>query len=213
MKNMCKKRLTAFLMLTLPLISGCAGLLSKQPVQISYYSLDNSQLNAPADTDSSRNNAMPTLIVNTPKTAAGFDTRHMMYTRAPHKLEHFAQNEWVDTPANMLQPLMVSAIAKTGSFSAVISKLGAVKADLRLESEVLRLVQVFDQKASVVYFSLRVAIINNTTGKIVALREFDERVIANSNNPVGGVTAANTAVDAMLKKLGAFSTETVTNWK
>ena len=212
MNNMAIKKLTAFLVLTLPLITACSGLLSKQSVQIGYYSLESSQLNAPAESQSSSNNALPTLIINTPKAAAGFDTRHMMYTRAPHKLEYFARNEWVDTPANMLQPLMIATIANTGNFSAVIPKLGAVKADLRLESEVLKLVQAFDQKPSVVYFSLRAVMINNATGKIVALREFKEQAIAKSDDPNGGVNAANVAVDAALKKLSAFSAETTINW-
>lgn len=207
---MAIKQLTAFLVLTLPLITACSSLLSKQSVQTTYYSLDNSQLNAPAKSQS--NNILPTLVVHTPKAAAGFDTRHMMYTRAPHKLEYFARNEWVDTPANMLQPLMVSAIANTGHFGAVIPKLSAVKADLRLESEVLRLVQAFDQKPSVIYFSLRATMINNTTGKILALRDFDEQAITKSDDPIGGVNAANAAVDAALKKLSAFSTETASNW-
>lgn len=212
MKNMAIKKLTAFLMLTIPLITACSSLLSKQSVQTTYYYLDDSSLNASAKSQSN-NNALPTLIVHAPKAAAGFDTRHMMYTRAPHKLEYFARNEWVDTPANMLQPLMVSAIASTGNFGAVIPKLSAVKADLRLESEVLKLVQAFDQKPSVIYFSLRATMINNATGKIIALRDFDEQVIAKSDDPVGGVNAANAAVDAALKKLSAFSTEAASNWK
>ena len=52
----------------------------------------------------------PTLIVNPPHAAAGFDSPRIIYVREPHKLEYFAHSEWVDTPARMLAPLLVAAI-------------------------------------------------------------------------------------------------------
>lgn len=195
-------------LLTLLLATGCSALLPKPPINTAYYSLSNMQAKTQASKAVNINNALLTLIVNTPKAAAGFDTRHMMYTRSPYQLEYFARNEWIDTPPNMLQPLMVAAIEQTQAFNAVLPKLTAVKADLRLESEVIKLVQDFNTKPSVLQFTLRATIIDNTTGKIVALREFNEHAIAVSDDPIGGVTAANQAVNNVLKQLGMFSTET-----
>lgn len=213
MINIFVRRLTQGFIFTLPLLSGCSTLLSKQPIHTTYYSLDSVESKTHADNISNTNNTLPTLIINPPKAAAGFDTRHMMYTRMPHQLEYFARNEWIDTPAHLLQPLIVSAIHYKQNFITVISKPNAIKADLRLESEMLRLLQQFDSKPSVVRFTLRVSIINNATGKIVALREFDERVIATSDDPTGGVIAANQAVKLALDKLVILSEEAVMNWK
>lgn len=212
MKIASKKWLTTFLLLTLPFISACTNLLVKQSVQTTYHALDAMPIDAQNNQINS-DKSLPTLIVNTPKAAAGFDTRHMMYTRLPHQLEYFARNEWVDTPANMLQPLMISAIKHTGKFGAVIPKLGAVKADLRLESEVIRLVQTFNQKPSTVQFTLRVVLIDNATGKIIDLHEFNEKVTAESDNPTGGVNAANSAVNSALEKLGDFAAKAASDWK
>lgn len=213
MINVARIKRVQFLVLMLPLLTGCTSLLSTQVTQTTYHSLDTTAFNAQIEDHSNTAHDLPTLIVNTPKAAAGFDTRRMMYSRSQHQLEYFARNEWIDTPSHMLQPLIVSAIENSQRFSAVVPKMAAAKTDLRLESEILSLLQDFNSKPSVVRFTFRATIINNVTGQVVALREFDERVIATSDDPSGGVKAANKAVNNALEKLGLFSAETALNWK
>ena len=213
MKNVLIRQLTQLFILMLPLMAGCTALLSKQPQQTTYYSLERAQSKPQTDQPSINTNyRLPTLIINIPKAAAGFDTQRMMYTRARHQLEYFARNEWIDTPAQMLQPLMISAIEKTGAFNAVLAKQSVVASDLRLESEVIKLVQNFNTKPSHVQFTLRATMIDSVTNKVIALREFDERVDAKSDNPIGGVLAANVAVNLALSKLSVFSSQTAINW-
>lgn len=206
------KRLFMALTLTLPLLSSCSMLLSKQALQMTYYSLDATESKTQIDEYVNANDTLPTLIVNMPKAAAGFDTRHMIYTRSPHKLEYFAQNEWIDTPAHMLQPLIVATIEHSHSFKGVLPKQDLVKSELRLDSEIVRLIQSFSIKPSQVQFVLRATIIDNVTNKVIAYREFDERVNAKTDNPFGGVIAANQAVNATLEKLSLFSKETASTW-
>lgn len=236
MKNKAAKYLGLFFivimpLLTLSLLTGCTGLLSKQPLQTTtYYSLELVESRAQAapvlnsNPVLNTNARLPTLVIHTPKATAGFDTRRMMYTRHPHQLEYFARNEWVDTPARMLQTLMVSAIEQTGDFNAVLPKYSLVKSELSLESEIVRLIQifpskpvfpgkpVFPSKPSQLQFTLRVAIIDNTTGKVVAQREFSETVTTTSNDPIGGVVAANQAVNVVLEKISAFTHEATITW-
>ena len=210
----------AFLsLLMLPLLTGCSGLLAKQPLQTTtYYSLETAEpkaLAAPVlNTDAvlNTNARLPTLVINTPKAAAGFDTRRMMYTRNQHQMEYFARNEWVDTPAHMLQTLMIAAIAETGDFNAVLPKYSLVKSELRLETEIVRLIQIFSSKPSHVQFTLRASIIDNTTSKVIASSEFSEKVNAASDDPIGGVLAANQAVNAVLEKMSAFTHEATIAW-
>ena len=196
----------------LPLIASCTALLSKQPLQTTYYSLERAESKPQTEPLLNNANRLPTLIINIPKAVAGFDTQRMMYTRAPHQLEYFAHNEWIDTPAQMLKPLMISAIEKTGAFNAVFAKQSVVTGDLRLESEVIKLVQDFSTKPSHVQFALKVSMINNTTHQVIATQEFNERVNANSDNPIGGVLAANVAINLALDKLSVFSSQTATKW-
>ena len=210
MINNVKRLFLAILILLL--LPACTTLLSKQSLQMTYYSLDAADFKLPRDESVSANTALPTIIINMPKAAAGFDTRRMMYTRAPHKLEFFAQNEWIDTPARMLQALIMTTIFNTRSFKAVLLKQDRVKSELRLDCEIVKLIQSFNVKPSQVQFVLRATIIDNVTNKVVAYREFDERVNAVLDNPNGGAIAANQAVNAALEKLALFSKDTISIW-
>lgn len=195
------------------LTTGCNAMLSKQPLQTTYYSLDGNQFESIEQYTQNSNLKLPTLIINPPKANAGFDSRRMMYTRAPHQIEYFAKNEWVDTPARMLQPLMVSAIEKIGYFKAVLPKDSLVKSNIRLETEIVQLIQMFDSKPSRVQFTLRAALIDNVNNKIIAHREFEEVTKANSDDPIGGVNAANQAVNILLERLRKFSQEAAIAWQ
>ena len=218
MNKQLSKLFYIFLLLSLPFVAGCNALLTKQPLQMTYYSLESSQTQSPDQLSPSSNLKSPTLIIHMPTANTGFNTRRMMYTQTLHQLEYFAKNEWIDTPARMLQPLLVSAIEKTAGFNAVLPKYGSVKSDIRLESEIVQLIQIFNtkpslRKSSKVQFTLRATIIDNTTNKVIAHQEFNEVVDAESDDPVGGVTAANLAVNKALEKLSIFCQQAATAWQ
>ena len=99
--------------------------------------------------------AAPTLIVNPPHAAAGFDSRRIIYVRELHKLEYFAHSEWVDTPARMLAPLIVAALENGGAFRAVVLTPSAASGDFRLDTEIVRLQHEFGTGPSRVRFTLR----------------------------------------------------------
>lgn len=190
------------------LVGGCSTLLPAPPPQSSYYSLDGIPYEARAKSiPSTPTSAKLTMIINNPRAAAGYDSRHIIYTRQAHKLEYFAHSEWVDAPAHMLAPLMMTAIERSGAFNAVVLSPSNIVGDFRLDTEIVRLQQEFDSQPSKVRFTLRVYMVNNATRKVIAWREFDETAIAKSKDPYGGVVAANQAVQAVLEKLTDFSRE------
>ncbi len=190
------------------LASGCSTLLPAPPPQSTYYSLDGIPYEARATSiPSTPISTKPTMIINIPRAAAGYDSRHIIYTRQAHKLEYFAHSEWVDAPAHMLAPLMMTAVEHSGVFNAVVLSPSNIVGDFRLDTEIVRLQQEFDSQPSKVRFTLRVYIVNNATRKVIAWREFDETATAKSEDPYGGVVAANQAVQAVLEKLTAFSSE------
>jgi cholesterol transport system auxiliary component len=155
----------------------------------------------------------PTLIVNPPHAAAGFDSPHIMYVREAHKLEYFAHNEWVDPPARMLAPLLVAAIDNTGAFRAVVLAPSVAAGDLRLDTEIIRLQQEFGTQPSRVRFTLRAYLVEDKSRRVLAWREFEAAVPAASENPYGGVVAANGAVQSVLDDLAAFCAGAVRAWK
>ena len=194
--------------LSLALLSACGSLLPTPAAQPQRYSLDQAGLNV-APTPASKQG--PTLIVNPPRAASGFDSQRINYVRQPHLLEYYAQNEWVDTPARMLAPLIVSAIENTGAFRAVILTPSAATGELRLHTEIIRLQHDLSAQPGRVVFTLRAYLVDTTSRKVVASREFNETVIASSETPYAGVVAANLAVQAGLAKLAIFCQEIAQN--
>jgi cholesterol transport system auxiliary component len=174
-----------------------------------YYSLDSAPGVVPASAASAatRKSQAPTLIINAPHAAAGFDSQRMIYQREAHKLDYFAHSEWVDPPARMLGPLLVAVIAKSGAFHAVVLTPGAASGDLRLDTEIIRLQHEFKSSPSRVRFTLRATLVEDRTRRVLAWREFEALVPAASEDSYGGVLAANQAVQNVLQDLSHFLTE------
>lgn len=187
----------------LVILASCASLLPVPPPKTTFYALDNihSKLQATQPTTTS---VKPTILINTPRASAGFNSQHMMYVREAPKLEYFAQNEWIDTPARMLAPLLVSTVQNSQVFHAVVQSPSNVVADFRLDTEIVSLQQNFQTKPSTVQFKLRVYMVDNVTRKVIAWHEFEDTVISKSENAAGGAQAANLAVQSVLNKVAAF---------
>ena len=145
-----------------------------------------------------------TLIVATPHAATSFDSRRMMYLRRGDELEYFAHNEWIDTPARMLAPLIVAAVEARGIYRAVVLTPSPATGQVRLETEILRLQQEFLAAPSRVRFTLRAQLVESATRRVVASREFEAVAAAPSENPRGGVTAAHEAVRKVLGEVADF---------
>ena len=148
-----------------------------------------------------------TLIVNPPHAAAGFDSERIIYVRQVSQLEYFAHNEWVDTPARMLAPLIVAAIEQSGAFRAVVQMPSTAAGDMRLDTEILRLQHEFLSTPSRVRFTLRAYLVDTATRRVLASHEFEAVATAPGEDPYGGVVAATQAVRKVLEELAAFCAE------
>ena len=155
------------------------------------------------------NAALATLIINTPKAAAGYGTSHIVYARRTHEIEYFAFSLWVDTPAQMLTPLIVRAVERTGAFQAVLAAPTAASSRFRLDTEIIRLQQDFSTSPSRVRLTLRAVLLETTTKAVIARREIDASVASRSEDTYGGVIAAQTVTQRVLTELAAFCAEVV----
>lgn len=192
---------------------GCGSLLPPAAPLPVVYALDSAPAVKSARAPVGGGMVAPTLAVNPPRAAAGFDSRHMIYTRKAHQLEYFAHSEWVDTPARMLAPLIVAAIESSGSFGGVALAPSAAASDLRLDTEILRLQQEFDRSPSRVRLTMRASVVDGVSRRLLATREFDVTVEAGSDDPYGGVKAANLALRTALDQLAGFSRDAALAWK
>jgi cholesterol transport system auxiliary component len=187
--------------LALTLLGGCGALRSTVSTQPNYYSLAATGVSAIPAANAT---TAPTLIVSPPHAAAGFDSRHIMYMRHASQLEYFAHNEWIDTPARMLAPRIVAAVERTAAFRAVVQTPSTAAGEMRLDTEILRLQHEFLGTPSQVRFTLRAYLVESATRRVIVAQEFEAVVPAASEDPLGGVVAANRAVETVLDNLAAF---------
>lgn len=198
--------------LLLVLLSACGILDTTREARPAFYSLYEARPGARSSIAAPPSITGPTLIVNPPHAAPGFDSHRIIYVREPHQLEYFARSEWVDTPARMIAPGIVAALENTSAFGAVVMTPSVAAGDLRLDVEILRLQHEFASAPSHVRFTLRAYLVDNETRQVLAWREFDEIVEAEQDNPYGGVVAANRAVQNVMARLASLCAKTAGSW-
>ena len=154
-----------------------------------------------------RAQAQATLLVLPPQARPDIDTMQMAYSLRSHQLAYFARNQWAETPAQMLQPLLVRTMEATGAFVAVLTppQTGGVK--LALRTEIVDLVQDFAVEPPVLRLSLRATLNDEAANRTIATREWTLRQPMAQKTPAAGVLASNEAVARILRELAAFVLE------
>jgi len=156
-------------------------------------------------------NGKLTLFVSPTRAYPGFDTRRMVYVQQPHELGYFSRNEWADSPSRMFAPLLVQSLEHRGIFHAVVLSQNAAQADVRLDTEIVRLQQEFLSKPSKLHLTMRAQLIDSSTRQVLATQEFDVSEEAPSDDPYGGVIAANRAVNTVLARIADFCSVQMAN--
>lgn len=147
-----------------------------------------------------------TLLVNVPQTTQAYDTTQMAYIACPYELSYFSKNAWIDTPAQMLLPLMVQSLQNTCHYHAVVTPPFIGQSDLILSTQLVQLQQEFLEckSCSREHIIMRAQLINAATQRIIAACQFEVCERAPQNCPYGGVVAANCATAKLLAQLTQF---------
>lgn len=179
------------------LLTACTGLQAPRVENTQLYVLDARPTTQLTHT---RNNQV--LAISMPEAWPGFDTPQMAYVQHPLTLEYFATHRWADTPAHLLKPLLAQALEP--HFRAVVPSPGLIPADLRLDTELIRLQQDFATRPSRMQLGLRAQLIDIKSKRVIAVRVFDESEPADSEDAYGGVLATNRALQRVLEQLADF---------
>ncbi len=178
------------------LLAGCTGLQAPKVDSVHLYALDAQAASPP------QHKIPATLAISLPTAWPGYDTPQIVYQRQPLELEHFVTHRWADTPARMLRPLLARALEP--AFQAVIQTPGAISADYRLDTELIRLQQNFTSNPSQVQLVLRAQLIDLKDQRVLAVKRFDESENSATEDAYGGVVAANRALQRVLQQLAEF---------
>jgi cholesterol transport system auxiliary component len=180
-------------------LAACAGVQPQQVEKQNVYLLE-----AGTAAEAPRPTSDLVIEVGIPRARAGFDTDQMAYTRRPGEIEYFSRNRWADAPARMLAPAIAQAIEQSRAFRAVVRAPSAVPVDLRLDTELVRLQQDFSAHPSRIEMSIRAQLIGTNPARVLASAQFDEIEDASSDDPYGGVAAADRALSRLVGRVADF---------
>jgi cholesterol transport system auxiliary component len=185
------------------LLTACGSLFAPAPPAPHFYTLDGpaAMVAAPATPASTPGGVAPVMIVALPGAAAGFDTDRLVYMSEAHRLQPYADNQWIDTPAKMLEPLISAALSRTGAFGAVLQAPSPVTGQWALRADIVRLQH--EVAAARFRFTLRVTLIDNRTLTVALAREFDASAPVAGTGPAAAVNAANAAVADVLSQMAS----------
>lgn len=97
------------------------------------------------------------------------------------------------------------------AFGAVVGASGSAWGELRLDTELVRLQHDFQARPSQVVLTLRATLTQDKARRVLAVRQFEARVPSASEDPRGGVQAANLALQQVLTDLSTFLSEAAAN--
>ena len=146
----------------------------------------------------------PVLLVSQPQAEPGFETERMVYVKRPYELEYYAVNRWADTPVRMFTPLMVQALNQDPVWRAVISQPSSIRGDYCLDTHGFLIQQEFFQSPSRVRVMVRAQLVDLKESTILSTRALEVVENATSENPYGGVQAANRAVAGLLEQIRSW---------
>jgi cholesterol transport system auxiliary component len=144
------------------------------------------------------------LLITQPRAQAGFDSARMAYLLRPYEVSYYGYSQWADTPARMLHRVMVEGFDMSGLWSAVLQTPGAAPAQYRLDCDNLVLEQQFFSQPSRVRLALRAQIVKTKTQMILDTRYFEFSETAPSDDPYGGVVAANHAAAKLITEMAEW---------
>lgn len=183
------------------LISGCSLLPKPEPVSINQYLLEYS---SSQHTTRQTPTDAPVILITAPRAHGGYDTSGIAYMQEDYGLRYYTRSRWADTPARMLAPLLADAVQATGQFQALYATPGSVSADMRLDTELIRIHQDFRKQPSEVRITLRAQLIDLDTSRVIATRLVDRTGEAATDDAYGGVVAANRLLGQVLDELAQF---------
>jgi cholesterol transport system auxiliary component len=187
---------TVFLALLFQLTTGCTIFPEppNQPVRSYLLTFDAS----PAQAWPSCASSGGTLVVNLPREHNGGNPNGIAYLLRPHELRYYSYNQWADSPARLLLPLLVQAMEQTRCWGSVAQAAAALHGDYRLDTTILQWQQEFFPSPSRVRIALRAQLIDIQKRDVTLARRFEAVEEAPSSDAYGAVLASNRAVNRLL---------------
>lgn len=142
-----------------------------------------------------------TLSVNRITAAEPLHSTKMEYTRANNEIEYYTINHWAVPPSKMLQELFVKAFIESKYYKDVISLPSDLKANERLDLNLLKMRQYFEGKESYVEVEIHARLIDSNTKKTYLSKRYHTKEPAETLDAHGGVKAYNRALARLISEI------------
>ena len=150
-----------------------------------------------------------TILVMVPEASAIFDTTQMAYSTQIYKISYFAKHAWANTPAQMLQYLLMQSLQNTHYFYAVGTPSTMGQFDYVLSTQLIQFYQRFAVSTSDIVLVLKAQITRASSNRVIASKQFSVIEHAPENTPYGGVIAANRATANLLSQVTKFCSQKI----
>lgn len=149
-----------------------------------------------------------TLLVLSPETSPTYDTTRMAYSERRYEIGYFRDNEWTDTPGQMLEGLLVRTLRDIGFFKTVLTSSVAARPTYQLRTTIVELLQDHTSNPPILRLALRVQLLDSA-GQPIADRDIRHEEVLQEATPYSGVVAANDATALALHDVAQFVLEAV----
>lgn len=146
------------------------------------------------------------LLVTQPETSGIYNTTNMAYTVKPYQVSYYSQNQWAETPSQMVLPILAQSLEKTGAFKAVVVAPYLGKYDYVLNTQIIKIQQNYLNNSQG-YFELviQAQLVRVSNGATIATKQFSVNTLIGAPSPYNGVLAANEAMARALIQICQFA--------
>lgn len=168
-------------------ISGCS--LKEMSKPVTNYSLEiNNKV-------SSVQKGTVVLKISRLKSPAFLRSRKIWYKYPSAVTNSYLYSEWNENFSNLIEQSITENISKSGLFKGVFSEYSRITPDLLLEGNIINAVQ----NISNVSFEIQLYLIDNTTSKLIATKDFSYMQKCDTIDAKGAVSAYNVIVKKLNK--------------
>lgn len=194
------KRLSALIALSLFALSGCSVFSPVKTQRISYYLINTTPKNVAV---SSREQGV--LMINAPTSRPIYNTSRIAYSTKPLEVSYFGQNEWAETPAQMLQPLLTQALQNTKHYQAIVTPPYTGPYDFALSTQIVQFETDYTVRPARFKLRANVNLNKANNGELIASKQIRIQVPLRRATPYDGILAANAAVTQLLRQATSFA--------
>ncbi|MBF0101775.1 MAG: membrane integrity-associated transporter subunit PqiC [Desulfobacterales bacterium] len=122
------------------------------------------------------------VLVQPPAIDPLYDRLELVYRYSPYKLEYYPHHLWSIKPQKMISEMIIGQLRQTHLFSQVLSTIETSIPDYALNTEIQNIEELSDGESASAHLAMRYQLINNKSGKVVVVHQFDrtEKVLVKS---------------------------------